>query len=152
MTSIRWMTKPNLIQFKETWIDGELVVLVQEFTVTACSACSQTPNYPHIKWDEKNRIYLGVGCYECSHKGKIRTMSWVPVTKTKRKCCWNCAELQWHDKESYESTDSSGWFCDKRQGPMTCEQESSFLDQMADTQFKLRSKGCFEPRLPDAIP
>jgi len=57
--------------------------------------------------------------------------------------CHNCKHLHWHMEESYESSDSSGNFCGKRQYKYERE-ERAHLNLLSDERYLETRKSCCE--------
>ncbi len=65
----------------DEWYTGFLLFKLAQWT-TSCSGCRETEdghNVGHYPWDDKAGCYVGAGCHECGHTGKIRQHEWVPV-------------------------------------------------------------------------
>lgn len=53
------------------------------------------------------------------------------------KGCWSCKHLEYFSKDNYESSDTEGWFCNKRDE----EETDKFVDFPCQRKLK-----CFEKK------
>ena len=57
-----------------------------------------------------------------------------------KKNCNNCEYLDWHEKESYESTDTSGFYCKNKD--YNGDKEQQFLENLQQDDYREKSKKC----------
>lgn len=56
--------------------------------------------------------------------------------------CKNCKHLEWHEQESYESFDESGFFCNYKEYVSEAI-ESAYLKLFQNDRYLEKSKTCF---------
>lgn len=64
------------------------------------------------------------------------------VDEKAKKNCMNCECLDYYEAD-YESFDSSGFYCSKRQENMERHQEREFLRKLEDAEYREKSKKMF---------
>lgn len=61
------------------------------------------------------------------------------------KHCHNCKHLDYYTSESYESSDESGYICNKREYKNSKE-ENKHISDLDHDRYRFKSKKCFEPK------